>query len=104
MTSIIDQVKQDTNYSKRTQISLSPTLRKVVEQKIKREGVSLSAYIREALAAHLAREEHEKRKRMEAVRDFVGSGNEKDYPEWSSEEKVIQWQREIRKDPPRLDT
>ncbi|OGY17727.1 MAG: hypothetical protein A2784_01215 [Candidatus Chisholmbacteria bacterium RIFCSPHIGHO2_01_FULL_48_12] len=53
----IQQIVQDTSYSVRTQISLSPSLHRAVKQRGKRWGKSLSQLVREALIRELQMEE-----------------------------------------------
>ena len=89
-------------YSVRTQISLSPSLRKLVAKKTAANKESMSEYIRKAIETRIKSEESNDEARMKAVRAFVGAGKGKNYPEWSSKEKIIKWQREMREDPPRL--
>ena len=89
-------------YSVRTQISLSPNLKKIVARKTAINKESMSEYIRKAIETRIKSEESDDEERMKAVKAFVGSGKAKNYPEWSSKKKIIQWQREMREDPPRL--
>lgn len=53
----IQQVINDTNYSVRTQISLSPSLYRVIKERAKREDKSLAQVIREKVVAQLKKEE-----------------------------------------------
>ena len=96
------QIQNDSKYSVRTQISLSPKLRKLVAKKTSINKESMSEYIRKAIEIRIKAEEADDEKGMDAVRAFVGAGKGKNYPEWSSKEKIIKWQREMREDPPRL--
>ena len=98
MLSIIEQIQQDVTYSERTQISLSPTLRKVVEKKRAVTGESLSEYIRGALKIRVKAEESEYKERMSAVKTFVGAGKVKKHKYWNTDKKIENWQRMLRRD------
>ena len=98
MLSIIEQIQQDVTYSERTQISLSPTLRKVVEKKRAATGESLSEYIRGALKIRVNAEESEYKDRMSAVKAFVGAGKGKKHKYWNTDKKIENWQRMLRRD------
>lgn len=78
----IQQIVQDTSYSVRTQISLSPSLYQVIKQKGKKRGKSLSQLVREALVQQLKWEEKrqvDKQSRLEwliqATKGTIKSGD-----------------------------
>jgi len=56
----IQQIISDTNYSVRTQISLSPSLYRLIKKRAKSEDKSLAQLIREKVLAQLKREEEKK--------------------------------------------
>ena len=62
----------------------------------------MSEYIRNAITIRIKKEDSTEEARMRAIKAFVGAGKGKNYPQWSSKKKIIKWQREMRKDPPRL--
>lgn len=96
MTNLAKQLPSDTNYSERTQISLSPTLRRVIEIKRRLWGESLAEYIRKAVTLRILAEDTEDSERKRAVQVFLGSIQRQNHPEWQTPKKVIQWQRKIR--------
>ena len=96
------QTEKDSRYSLRTQISLSPNLRRLIEQKRAPLGESLSEYIRKAIAIRARNEESTEEVRMKAIKAFIGSGSKKSYPHWNTDKKIRNWQRMMRQDPPRL--
>src|SRR3989338_9671324 len=98
MTPLIHEIQNDTRYSERTQISLSPTLRRIIEKERNLTGESLSEYIRNAITIRVKKEDSTDRARMRAIKAFVGAGKGKYHPHWDSKSKVIKWQREIRQD------
>lgn len=102
MTLLIHEIQNDTRYSERTQISLSPTLRRIIEKERASTGESLSEYIRNAIMIRVKKEESTDEARMRAIKAFVGAGKGKSHPHWSSKKKIMKWQREMREDPPRL--
>jgi len=86
------------NNSQRTQISLPPTLRKVIEEKRKLTGESMAEYIRKSVLMRTM-DENDKRKRLEmVVKLTAGSVDRKSNPNWSTDEKLKKWIRDLRKD------
>lgn len=88
----------DKSYSERTQISLSPTLRRVIDARRRLYGESLAEYLRKSAILRILAEEEEKEARLQAIRSFVGAGSKKDHPEWSTSKKIDEWQRKIRRE------
>jgi hypothetical protein len=86
------------NYSERTQISLSPSLRRIIDTKRILTKESLSEYIRNALTMRLSVEEKGVKRRRQAARVFVGSINRDKHPEWRTENNVLIWQKRIRRE------
>lgn len=77
----IQQVINDTKYSVRTQISLSPSLYRLIKELAKREEKSLAQIVREKVLQQLKEEEEkekQKKKRLleiiEKVREIRESG------------------------------
>ena len=63
----IQQIIQDTSYSVRTQISLSPSLYQAIRQKGRKRGKSLSQLVREALVQQLKWEEERRVERQDRL-------------------------------------
>lgn len=61
------QAKEDTDYSVRTQISLSKSLYRLVKQWAKREGESMSAIVRRALVEQMQQQEEDKKAKKERL-------------------------------------
>lgn len=96
MKNLVQILNQDQAYSERTQISLSPLLRQMVESKRQIKGESLSEYIRKAVVLRILAEEKDKKDRKEAAKIFVGSIKPQTHPEWRAKKDVIFWQRKLR--------
>jgi len=94
----IQELLSDKKYSLRTQICLSQTLRQEIDKKRRLEKESLADYIRKSVAMRIIKEEREKSKREKIANEFIGSIPKDKYPEWSTMDKIIKWQREMRKD------
>lgn len=62
----IQQITIDTEYSVRTQISLSPSLYRLLKERAKNEEKSMSAVIRENLISHF--QEKEKKRELDIER------------------------------------
>ena len=95
-------IPQDQKYSQRTQISLSPTLRQQIE-KLKKPNQSLSEFIRQAVELKINQQEQAQtdlQDRIKAAKSFIGSVKIEDHPEWSTDEKIMNYQRELRREPP----
>jgi len=90
---------EDTNYSERTQISLSPILRRVIDTKRRLWGESLSEYIRKSVMLRVLAEGEEEKERARAAEVFVGAVDSKRHPEWATLQKVVTWQKNLRKEP-----
>jgi len=102
MTTSTTQKQSDSLYSERTQISLSPEMRRIIEKKRMSSGESMSEYIRKAIIIRVKNEQFTEKDRMRAINAFVGAGKGKYHPHWSNKSKIIKWQREMRQDPPQL--
>lgn len=96
--SALKEVLADKNYSLRTQISLSPTLRRVIEAKRKIYGETLAEYIRKATILRIFAEAQEKEERQKLAEATIGSIPKDKYPEWSTTKKVIAWQKKLRRE------
>lgn len=80
----IQQVINDTDYSVRTQISLSPSLYRLIKERAKREDKSLAQVIREKVLAQLKREDEKEQstkeelirliQKIREIRESGGSG------------------------------
>lgn len=100
MSPKLQEILDDTNYSLRTQISLSPTLRGHIEAKRKIYGESLAEYIRKAAILRILAEEKERDERRKLAQTLTGSISKNKYKEWSTITKIIKWQRKLRADSP----
>ncbi|MDP4011060.1 MAG: hypothetical protein Q8P72_02410 [Candidatus Roizmanbacteria bacterium] len=100
MTSDLQQIKQDTRYSQRTQISLSPSMREYIDKQRRSTDESLSEYIRNAITIRVENESISDEKRIEAAKKFFGAGKNTNNPNWNTPEKIRNWQRILRKDKP----
>jgi len=95
---LAQRLLSDKQYSERTQISLSPTLRRVIDIRCQLYGESLAGYLRKAAIMRILAEEEKKEARLLAMRNFVGGGDKKAHPEWSTPQKIDGWQRKIRRE------
>ena len=98
MTNTAQQSEKDNKYSQRTQISLSPKLRREIEKRRMMNDESLSEYIRNAVNKRINSDEMSNIQKMKSVKDFVGARKETRNPNWNSDKNVINWQRMLRKD------
>lgn len=96
MENLLQKIEKDKNYSERTQISLSPTLRRIIETKKKLKGESLAEYIRNAIKLRLLIDMKNNHAHKNAVRLFVGSGDPKKHPEWKTDRDILNWQKKLR--------
>lgn len=96
MSETLQTILKDRNYSQRTQISLSPTLRRVIDVKCRLSGGSLAEYIRGALILRLINEEKDRKTLKRALKIFFGSLGPKNHPEWKTQQDVLSWQRKLR--------
>lgn len=96
MENLLQKIKNDKKYSERTQISLSPTLKRIIETKKKLKGESLAEYIRNAIKLRIIIDIKDNNARKNAAESFVGSGNPKKHPEWKNDRDILNWQRKLR--------
>lgn len=80
----------------RTQISLTPDIKKAIEAKKRLTGESLSAYLRKAALMRLMKEEDEKKELELLAKSVVGSISLASHPEWRTKKKVQAWVRKLR--------
>lgn len=83
-------------YSWRTQISLSPQLRKIIDTQRILSGESLSKYLRKAAVLRLALEEVEKKK-LELIAETVVGKAPKARGGWKKVKSAVVWQRKERR-------
>lgn len=95
MKKIQKQIEED---NVRTQITLPRDLKKRIEYQATIEGKSLAGYIREAAVQYLAVEEKGAAQRKQLAEEIVGSLDLRNYPEWSTLEKINDWVRDLRRD------
>ena len=82
----------------RTQITLTKKIKEEVERRARKNGESMSEYLRKAAIVRINEEEKHKKHIDDIAKKVIGSINLKNHPEWSSKEKVYKWVREIRRD------
>jgi hypothetical protein len=82
----------------RTQISLTPLLKKAIEAKRRLTGESLSGYLRKAAVLRLLVEEEEKTELKRLAKAVIGSVDLREHPEWENKRKIQKWIRKIRED------
>ncbi|MFH1713065.1 MAG: hypothetical protein ABH896_02660 [Candidatus Jacksonbacteria bacterium] len=85
-------------YSERTQISLSPSLRSIIDAQRILTKESLSEYIRQAVNLRLAQEEKRNTQRRQAAQIFIGSVKKSQHSEWRTKKDILAWQRKLRKE------
>ena len=83
-------------HTKRTQISLSPKLKTLIQNQGSLYGESLSEYLRKAALLRLALEESYQ-KELELVAKAVVGSVPKEKSGWSKVKNIGKWQREERK-------
>lgn len=89
---MLDQVLQDQDYSKRTQISLSNSMyRRLMAEK---GQVSLAALIRKIITQYWQQQEAKMNKRQRALK-VLSRGITGKAP---SKEELVRWQRQIRRE------
>lgn len=87
----------DTYSTIRTQISLTPTIKKAIEAKKRLTGESLSAYLRKAAWMRISAEEEEKKELKVLAQNFIGAGRwDKNHPCWRSQKAVNRWLKALR--------
>ena len=84
-----------TSYSLRTQISLSPQLRKLIDQQRAYSQESLSDYLRKAAILRMVAEEVEK-KNLEQIAQAVIGKVSKSKSGWRKTKDITVWQRKKR--------
>jgi DNA repair photolyase len=81
----------------RTQISLTPSIKKAIEAKKRLTGESLSAYLRKAALIRLAGEEEEEKELKRLANSFVGAGKwKKTHPNWGNKKSAQKWLERLR--------
>ena len=81
----------------RTQISLTPKIKRAIEVKRRLTGESLSSYLRKAAMIRLMVEEEEAKELKILAHNFVGTGKwTKTNPHWKNKQTVQKWLRDLR--------
>lgn len=88
----------DYDKSVRTQITLTASLKRRIEQAAKPKGESLSEFLRQAALNQLKREQKRSQELTALAERVVGSLKLTKHPQWSTMKKIIQWQKELRKE------
>lgn len=84
-------------YPTRTQISLSPALKKLVETRSTISNESLSEYLRRAAVLRMAIEDVERNDLKLIAQTVIGSVP-KSKSGWKNVKNIGEWQRKLRKD------
>jgi predicted DNA-binding protein len=85
----------------RTQISLTPELKSNIDQATKVTGQSMASFIRKAVeekVQNTSRAQERDTKELVLLLERLKKGFKKTPKEWQTEESIIAWQREMRKD------
>jgi len=93
---MLKQILEDKNYSIRTQISLSPTLKRLIDIKRKLWGESLAEYLRKAAMMRILTEAEEEEEMKRIVKLTKGCIDKGKYPELDNLAGIVQWQKEER--------
>ncbi len=81
----------------RTQISLTPEIKRAIEAKRRLTGESMSAYLRKAAFIRILAEEEEEKDLKLLAKSFVGTGKwEKTHTHWKNKKAVQKWLRKLR--------
>lgn len=83
-------------HSNRTQISLSPQLKALIQSQGTLYGESLSEYLRKAALIRLSLEDSEKEE-LELIAEAVVGSVVKSKSGWKSIKDISKWQKQIRK-------
>ena len=85
----------------RTQISLSLTLRRQINQ-VKKPQESLAEFIRQAIELKIQQQQQERssrQTRLQAAKQFIGCSENIDHPYWKTDVDINNWQRQLRVEP-----
>lgn len=93
---MLKQVLEDKNYSIRTQISLSPTLKRLIDVKRKIWGESLAEYLRKAAVMRFAAEEAVEEEIKRVIKLTKGCIPKGKYLGLDRLAKIVKWQRKER--------
>lgn len=80
----------------RTQISLTPEIKRAIEAKKRLTGESISEYLRKAALIRLMAEEEEDKDLKRLTQALIGSVSLKNHPEWNTKRKVQKWLQKLR--------
>lgn len=81
----------------RTQISLTPEIKRAIEARKRLTGESLSEYLRKAALIRLMSEDEEDKELERLAQTVIGSVSLKDHSEWKTKKKVQKWLTSLRK-------
>lgn len=80
----------------RTQISLTPEIKRAIEAKKRITGESMSEYLRKAALIRMMAEEEEKKELEMLAKSIIGSVSLKNHPNWNTKRKIQRWLKNIR--------
>jgi hypothetical protein len=86
----------DEDETVRTQITLTTSLKKAIEEKATKSGQSLSEYLRRAASLSILLDEQERENLTELAQIAIGSVDLKNHPQWSNKTKVTRWVKTMR--------
>jgi len=80
----------------RSQVILTKLLRKMIDERRRLTGETLSAYLRKAALMRILAETEEEKELAQLAKSVIGSLNLKRHPEWQTAKRLKNWLREIR--------
>lgn len=93
---MLKQILEDKNYSVRTQISLSPSLKRLIDAKRRLWGESLAEYLRKAAALRMLSEAEEKEEIKRMIKMTKGCIPKGKYPDLDRLSEIVRWQKKER--------
>ncbi len=82
--------------SVRTQITLTLALKKMIEEKAKKDNKSLSEYLRQAAVLSLVLEKKREDDLNQLAKRVIGSVDLSSNPNWRSRKKMDKWLKDLR--------
>lgn len=80
----------------RTQITLTKTIKSVIEQKSAMLGISMSEYLRRAALVTALVDSEKEQDRTKLASAVLGSVNLQNHPEWKNKTSLKRWIRSLR--------
>ena len=92
------QLLSDLDNAVRTQITLTKTIKRLVENHARTQGESLSEYLRKAALIRLLVENKNKKDLKKLANRMIGSVNLNNHPEWKNEKELQKWLKKLRQE------